>query len=111
MGGISALALANGVVMPWMGGDWRGVMFLYAGISLAIGLVWLMLASHPLADKLQGLTPSERSHSAEYGGQTSVFLELLKIPAVRLMLIMAVGSFFFNHGLNNWLPEILRRGA
>ena len=36
---------------------------------------------------------------------------MLKIPAVRLMLIMAVGAFFFNHGLNNWLPEILRRGG
>ena len=24
---------------------------------------------------------------------------------------MAVGAFFYNHGLNNWLPEILRRGG
>ena len=40
-----------------------------------------------------------------------MFLDLLKIPAVRLTLIMAVGAFFFNHGLNNWLPEILRRSG
>jgi len=111
LGGISALALTNSVVMPLMGGDWRQVLFLYAGISLAIGLVWLMLASHPRARHLPGLAVAEYSPSAEYGGQTGVFLELLKIPAVRLMLIMAVGAFFFNHGLNNWLPEILRRGG
>ena len=111
LGGISALALTNSVVMPLMGGDWRQVLFLYAGISLAIGLFWLMLASHPRARHLPGLAVAEKSPSAEYGGQIGVFLELLKIPAVRLMLIMAVGAFFFNHGLNNWLPEILRRGG
>jgi cyanate permease len=111
LGGISALALTNSVVMPLMGGDWRQVLFLYAGIGLAIGLVWLMLASHPRARHLPGLAVAEKSPSAEYGGQIGVFLELLKIPAVRLMLIMAVGAFFFNHGLNNWLPEILRRGG
>ncbi len=106
LGGISALALTNSLAMPLMGGEWRDVLFLYAGISLAIGVVWLALASHPAARGLKGLGAAD-------GGQSLavVFRDLLKIPAVRLTLIMAVGAFFFNHGLNNWLPEILRRGG
>ena len=30
---------------------------------------------------------------------------------MRLILVMSVGMFIFNHGLNNWLPEILRTGG
>ncbi|MEC8821823.1 MAG: MFS transporter, partial [Pseudomonadota bacterium] len=37
-----------------------------------------------------------------------IFLTLIKIPAVRLVLVMSVGIFAFNHGLNNWLPELLK---
>ncbi len=37
-----------------------------------------------------------------------MFADLVGIPAVRVTLVMAIGIFFFNHGLNNWLPEILR---
>jgi cyanate permease len=29
-------------------------------------------------------------------------------PVVRIILAMSVGIFFFNHGTNNWLPEILK---
>ena len=33
---------------------------------------------------------------------------LLSMPAVRVVLVMSVGVFLFNHGLNNWLIELLR---
>jgi cyanate permease len=113
LGGIAALALTNSVVMPMMDGDWRQVLFLYSGISLAIGAVWLVLASLPPARALQALATSDFGQGGhkEHPRQAAVYLDLLKIPAVRLTLIMAVGAFFFNHGLNNWLPEILRRGG
>ena len=106
LGGISALALTNSVAMPAMEENWRHVLFLYAGISFAIGVIWLILASHPTAARLQGIVATNSGQR-----QSAVFLDLLKLPAVRLMLIMAVGAFFFNHGLNNWLPEILRRSG
>ena len=28
-----------------------------------------------------------------------------------MMLVVGVGIFFFNHSLNNWLPQILRDGG
>lgn len=113
LGGIAALALTNSLAMPMMDGNWRHVLFLYGGISLAIGFIWLLLANHPAARQLQGLTASDRGQigQTEHRGQAAVFLDLLRIPAVRLTLCLAVGAFFFNHGLNNWLPEILRRGG
>lgn len=106
LGGISALALTNSVAMPLMDQNWRHVMFLYAGIGLAIGLIWLVINRHPQARALEHLAMAERGQ-----GQWTVFRGLLGLPAVRAVLVMAVGAFFFNHGLNNWLPEILRRGG
>ncbi|MBL6952527.1 MAG: MFS transporter [Alphaproteobacteria bacterium] len=106
LGGICALALTNSVVMPLLDQNWRHVMFLYAGISLFIGLVWLAINRHPQAKTLERLAIADRGQ-----GQLKVFASLLRLPSVRAILVMAVGAFFFNHGLNNWLPEILRRGG
>ena len=33
------------------------------------------------------------------------------VSKLQLMLVMSVGIFFFNHGLNNWLPELLRHSG
>ena len=109
LGGVSALALTNSVAMPLMDQNWRHVLFLYAAISLAIGLIWLAINHHPKARALEGMARGERGQG--HPGQLSVFRGLLRLPAVRAILIMAVAAFFFNHGLNNWLPEILRRGG
>lgn len=38
------------------------------------------------------------------------FPALLRIRVVQIVLAMSIGSFLFNHGLTNWLPEILRAG-
>tara|TARA_B100001964_G_C14259102_1_gene614309 strand:- start:6827 stop:7453 length:627 start_codon:yes stop_codon:yes gene_type:complete len=53
------------------------------------------------------------SGSGGTGGlpQTRVLILLVKEPAVLLVLIMSIGVFLFNHGLNNWLPELLRSGG
>ena len=106
LGGIAALALTNSVVMPLMEQNWRHVMFFYAGISLCTGLVWLAINRHPQARGLERLAMAGGGQ-----GQLKVFASLLRLPSVRVVLVMAIGAFFFNHGLNNWLPEILRRGG
>ena len=36
------------------------------------------------------------------------FKRLATIPSVQLVLALSIGIFFINHGLNNWLPEIIR---
>ena len=47
LGAILALALTNGVLMPWTGGDWREVLLIYAAVVFAAGFVWFAIASHP----------------------------------------------------------------
>jgi cyanate permease len=106
LGGICALALTNSVFMPLMDQNWRHVLFIYAVVCLAIGLVWLVITQHAEARTMESRAVADGAQ-----GQWAVFRTLLGLPAVRAILIMAVGAFFYNHGLNNWLPEILRRGG
>ena len=35
-------------------------------------------------------------------------LELIKDPIVRLVLLMGLFILFYNHGMNHWLPDLLR---
>jgi cyanate permease len=51
----------------------------------------------------------EASIKAETRGPIiETFQQLASIPSVKIVLLMSIGIFFFNHGLNNWLPEIMR---
>ncbi|MEM9199053.1 MAG: MFS transporter [Pseudomonadota bacterium] len=102
IGGILALSLTNSVAMPALGGDWRAVLLLYSGAVLAAGAVWLVIA-WAARSAVQG--PAEGGKKFNLGA----FAEILRLPTVRLILIMSVGIFFLNHALNNWLPEMLRQ--
>jgi cyanate permease len=103
LGGILALSLTNSVVMPALGEDWRAVLTLYAGVTLAAGAIWLVIARHP---QIRPRIGAVAMGSKKAG--LSAFLDILRLPTVQLVLAMSIGIFFFNHGLNNWLPEILR---
>ncbi len=106
VGGVIAYSLTNSVLMPWLGQDWRSVLLLFAGVAFSCGLAWLALSAHPRARQIERelkAQPKER--------QLTVFAKLLAMPSVQVMLVMSVGIFFFNHGLNNWLPELLRQGG
>lgn len=106
VGGIVALSLTNSVLMPLAGENWRTVLYAYGGFVLCCSLVWLAVGAHRTA------RAAERQEAAEAKRpQLQVFAELIRLPAVQLVLLMSIGIFFFNHGLNNWLPEILRSGG
>ncbi len=103
VGGVVALSLTNSVLLPLVGQDWRAVQFVWVGCAVAAGLLWFGLAMHP------------KFRAADNGAlkmaktsQLQVVGELLRIPALQVLLLMSVATFMFNHGLNNWLPEILR---
>ena len=103
VGSVASLALTNSLMMPLLGGNWRAVMLAYAAVVLAVGLVWLAITAHPASRAIEQRLAAEPREP-----QFAAFAELLGIPAVRIVLAMAIGIFFVNHGLNNWLPEILR---
>jgi cyanate permease len=104
LGGISALSLTNSLVMPALDHDWRRVLLVYAGITLAAAVLWFLIGRNE--GRVERRAAGERRES-----QPAVFARLLRLPVVRLTLLLGVGIFFFNHGLNNWLPEILRAGG
>ncbi len=106
LGGILALSFTNSVFMPLFDHDWRAVLLAYAGFVGACSLVWLAISAHGKARAVERRIAAEPRRP-----QLQVFAELLRLPAVRCVLLMAIGIFFFNHGINNWLPEILRSGG
>jgi len=106
LGGIIALSATNAVLMPLAGDDWRLVLAWYAGFVLLCGIAWLAIQRHPQARAVERAITQQPARS-----QGPVFLALLRLPSVRLVLAMSVLIFFYNHGMNNWLPEILRRGG
>jgi CP family cyanate transporter-like MFS transporter len=106
LGNVTALSLTNSVMMPLLGGRWRAVLMAWAMVVLGAGAVWLMVSAHPARRAL------ERAARAAPGESTlAVFGELLRERSTRIVLLMSAGVFFFNHSLNNWLPEILRSGG
>ena len=105
IGGIISLTLTHSVLLPTMDQDWRNIMLLWAGVSGLFALVWLFISSQ------QKAAPAIQTSSSPPLGQLQVFRLIAKEPAVVIVLFMSVGVFLINHGLNNWLPELLRSGG
>lgn len=106
LGSVAILSLTNGVLMPLFSGNWRAAILVYVGVVLVCALAWLTVTGHPTYRAVEERLAIEPRES-----QMRVFTELISIPTVRIFLVMSVGIFFFNHGINNWLPEILRTGG
>ncbi len=102
LGGVVSLTLTHSVLLPFFDGRWRAVMLLWAGVAVAAAVVWLAVAAGC------GLRAQERAGEGPRLPQRQVVGQMLSMPAVRIVLLMGVGVFLFNHGLNNWLPELLR---
>lgn len=102
LGGIVALAFTNSVAMPLTGGDWRGVMLIYAGLVFTSGIIWYILS------KSSHVTAQSYTSGAGKKLDLGAFKEILQLPEVRMILALSIGIFFINHALNNWLPELLR---
>lgn len=102
LGGIAVLWLAQPYLLP-LTGSWRGVLWVMAGFILLAGLAWVAISRHPEArardGKISGLSKA---------GSLKALVELSQLRTVQIVLLMAIGIFMLNHGLNNWLPEILR---
>jgi cyanate permease len=109
MGGIVSLTLTHSVLLPGFDGSWRAVLSLWAFVTLGAGLFWWIIAPARSTDDLPGRPTTESD--ARPRSQRRVIGDLLRSPAVRLVMLMSVGLFTFNHGLNNWLPELLRSGG
>lgn len=109
LGGILSLTLTHSVLLPMFEQSWRSVMLVWGGFALAAALIWLFIAS-VIGPKVPGFQNQPEPHH-EKQSSAGVIGEIVRHPAVQLLLVMAIGAFLFNHGLNNWLPELLRSGG
>ncbi|MEM9621180.1 MAG: MFS transporter [Pseudomonadota bacterium] len=104
IGGVVCLTLTNSWLLPLFDMQWRWVMGLWAAFAAVAGLVWWLLAGRmPVSADEPAVAAGKASDS-----QLQVMRELVRLPAVQVVLLMSIGVFMYNHGLNNWLPELLR---
>ncbi len=102
-GGIIAVALTNSVFLPAVGGGWRDLMFVYALFVVLVGVIWLGISAHSASREMEARLQAEEKRRS-----MDVFLELVRDPVVRLVLLMGLFILFYNHGMNHWLPDLLR---
>lgn len=101
-GGIVTVALTNSVFLPAASGDWRDLMFYYALFIVGAGIVWLIISAHPASRDMEAKLKAEPKMRSR-----DVFIELVKDPIVRLVLLLGLFILFYNHGMNHWLPDLL----
>ena len=101
IGGVISLTATHSVLLPFFDQDWRSVMLLWFACSIVASFVWFVLAG-----KQPQLT--DNAPSATGSSQIQVVKGLIRKPTVMIVLAMSVSVFLFTHGLNNWLPEMLR---
>jgi cyanate permease len=106
IGTIGALLLTSSVGLALAGGNWRLVLIFYGVVALLAALGWAFISNHAASRALE-----TRAAAEPRVPQTRVFIELLRVRALRTILFLALGTFFFGHALSNWLPEILRAGG
>lgn len=98
VGSMVTLLSANAFLMPAFDDRWRPVVATYAVWSILVGVVWLAVS---------GRVPDADGWRRPAGGRVSN-RDLLKVRTVRVILVLAIMTFFVNHAMVNWLPEILR---
>ena len=101
IGGVLPLVTANSLLMPAFDQSWRATLMVYALITVAVIAIWLVAAS--AGEKLAPGVDRDANPDHGFSGARS----LLRHRAVQLMLIVALGMFFFNHALNGWLPTVI----
>jgi cyanate permease len=120
VGAMVALFAMHSVAIP-LTGSWRGAMLLYAAATASTGLVWWVVsglaAPRPAPATGQGAAGAAgdlgdtRRHELADAAPTRTSRDLLAHRSVRMVLVLAVGSFLYNHGIGNWMVEMLRAGG
>ena len=99
IGAMAALLLTQPVLLPLLNGDWQRLLQFWGLVSLAAAVFWLFVARRD--------SSSPRVAKGALATLESL-QDLLDSSAVRLILLMSVGVFAINHGMGNWLVEIIK---
>ncbi len=101
--GIIAYSTSQSILMPMFDGDWRSVLRVWGWAALAITAIWFLILVR--SNSAQGKEPARPQAR---GFQFGLVLQLLRTPNVGLLLATGAGVLCVDHGLRNWVPEILR---
>jgi len=101
IGRILVLSATNSLLMPLFNNSWRLSLLTLSAVAFAASLIWILIARDLKTNN------SEASEQKDLLSSIKTFPELVRIREVRLILIIVLGMFLFNHATNNWLPEIL----
>ncbi len=104
--GVVTYSLTQSTLLPMLG-DWRAVLQLWAWCSIAAGVIWLLIW---LAGSRISVKRSAQS-AAPQGYRLRDAAGLFSHRNTWLLLTVGMGVFTIDHGLRNWLPEILRAGG
>ena len=99
-GRVLVLSITNSVLMPLFNSNWRLTLLVYALVAFLITFIWIILSKENDCDQ-------NDIESKNLFKSMKTFPELISIGQVRMILFIVLGMFLFNHGTNNWIPEIL----
>ena len=94
----AAVALGTAAPIDGLIGSWRGISLVYGVFVFLTIILWWLFSKNHYIDSTR-----EKAVSA-----FETFKDLLSIRNVQIIMILAIASFFLNHGLNNWLPTLLQ---
>jgi cyanate permease len=100
IGGLCALSLTNSLIMPLAGNSWRLTFVYYGLFTLALGLLWWVMARS-----------IDDSDDVQDAGIAKVFSELIRLRNVQILLLIGLFSFAVGHGFSSWLPNILENSG
>jgi cyanate permease len=99
LGTAFAFATANGVFMPLFDGSWRMTLAAFGLVAMAAAVLWMLFAREP--------APGAGREDGRSPGGFKAFAPLLRQDLVRVILVITLAAFMFNHGMMAWLPSIL----
>ncbi len=98
--GISlAFATANTVVEP-LTGSWRGISLVYGILVAVIALAWIIFAREPDTRPTNSPVATRSLALSEIGS-------MLRLWNVKVILVLAMGTFVVHVGNSSWAPAIL----
>ena len=101
-GVITALSITNSIVMPLMDSDWRKVLRIYSYLVFFSGFIWVFISSNSESQEME-----ENLKNIDRPPQMQVFKQLLNLEPIRIILLMGIGIFIYDHALSSWMHEIL----
>ena len=94
----AAVALGTAAPIHGLLGSWRGISLVYGIFVFLTIILWWMFSKNIYIESSKGKPASA----------FETFKDLFSIRNVRIIMILAIATFFLNHGLNNWLPTLLQ---